>query len=188
MEIRDNYRIVIDGYNLIFQCGLQGKRRDSLALEKARQRAVQTISKWLGDDRQRAAIVFDASRLPIKEDHNVSQLDGLTIIYAVDYDDADSMIEEIIRTHSSPKQLLVVSSDHRLHKAALRRSAKPIDSDIWYDDLEQRSENTDFADHFGGRSSSGQSRADLQPEAEKEPPSGLDNIDWIKEFGIQDDD
>ena len=184
MKIRDNYRIVIDGYNLIFQCGLQGKRRDSIALEKARQRAIQTISKWLGDERQRAAIVFDASRLPIKEDHNVSQIDGLTIIYAVDYDDADSMIEEIIRTHSSPKQLLVVSSDHRLHKAAMRRSAKPIDSDIWYDGLEQRFENS--VDQFGG-SSSGPNGPGSQPDVEKEPPSGLDNIDWIKEFGIEDD-
>ena len=188
MKIRDNYRIVIDGYNLIFQCGLQGKRRDSLALEKARQRAIQTIGKWLGDDRERAAIVFDASRLPIKEDHNVSQIDGLTIIYAVDYDDADSMIEEIIRTHSSPKQLLIVSSDHRLHKAALRRSAQPIDSDVWYDDLEQSFENTDSQEHTGSRSSSRRSGTDADPDFEKEPPAGLSNIDWIKEFGIQDDD
>ncbi len=177
MKIRDNFRIVIDGYNLIFQCGLQGKRRDSLALEKARQRAISSISKWLGEDRERTAIVFDASRLPIKEDHNVSQIDGLTIIYAVDFDDADSMIEEIIRSHSSPKQLLVVSSDHRLQKAALRRSAKPVDSDIWYDSLEQGFESPN---QRGG--------TDSQPDFEKDSPSELDNIDWFREFGFQDDD
>lgn len=183
MKTRDNYRIVIDGYNLIFQCGLEGKRRDSLAIEKARQRAIQTISKWLGDDRKHAAIVFDASRLPIKEDHSVSQIDGLTIIYAVDYDDADSMIEEIVRTHSSPKQLIVVSSDHRLHKAALRRNAQPIDSDVWYDNLEQDFESMD---QIWGNRNPVQADSDSQLDLEKEA-SGLDKIDWFKEFGIQDE-
>ena len=182
MEIRDNYRIVIDGYNLIFQCGLQGRRRDSLALEKARQRAVQTISKWLGDDRQHAAIVFDAAHLPIKEDHNVSLRDGMTIIYAVEYEDADSMIEEIIRKHSNPKQLLVVSSDHRLHKAALRRKSKPIDSDVWYDNLEQGlGSNWDAGPQTIGEDPNNQSDGD------KEIPTRLDNIDWAKEFGIDED-
>jgi len=186
MGIRDNYRILIDGYNLIFQIGLQGKRRDSIALEKARQRAIQTISKWLGDDRQHAAIVFDASSLPIKEDHNVSEFDGLTIIYAVDYEDADSMIEEIIRTHSSPKQLLVVSSDHRLHKAALRRNARPIDSDVWYDNLEQRFDSASTSDSKSNKQNMG-SRGDSNAEGEKELPSGLADIDWAKEFELGDD-
>ena len=182
MDIRDNYRIVIDGYNLIFQCGLQGRRPDSLALEKARQRAVQTISKWLGDQRQHAAIVFDATRLPIKEDYNVSQRDGMTIIYAVEYEDADSMIEEIIRKHSNPKQLLVVSSDHRLHKAALRRKSKPIDSDVWYDNLEQGFESSSDAGPVAPNEDPGG-----QSDVDKEIPTGLDNIDWAKEFGIDED-
>ena len=167
---------MIDGYNLIFQCGLNGKRRDGLALEKSRQRLIQEVGKQLGEQRQHAAIVFDASRLPIKEDQAISEVKGLTIIYAVDFDDADSMIEEIIRTHSSPKQLLVVSSDHRLHKAALRRNAKPIDSDVWFDRLER---NSDLI--VGSDSSAG------TDEVEKELPSGLQNIDWAKEFGIGDD-
>lgn len=179
MEIRDNYRVVIDGYNLIFQCGLEGRRGDSLALEKARQRAIQTISKWLGDQRQQAAIVFDAARLPIKEDHNVSQRDGMTIIYAVEHEDADSMIEEIIRKHSSPKQLLVVSSDHRLHKAALRRKSKPIDSDAWYDNLGQG-----FESNLGVGSQRPSVNPRSQPDVDKEIPTGLDKIDWAKEFGI----
>ncbi len=175
-KIRDNYRTVIDGYNLIFQCGLEGKRRDSLALEKARQRAVQTISKWLGQQRLHTAIVFDASRLPIKEDHKVSEQDGLTIIYAVDFEDADSMIEEIIRTHSNPKQLVVVSSDHRLHKAALRRKSTPIDSDVWYDQLEEV-----FESNSGDVS---RSTNLAQSDSEKDIPAQLDNVDWAKEFGI----
>ena len=183
MKIRDNYRIVIDGYNLIFQCGLQGKRRDSLALEKARQRAISTIRKWLGEDLNRAAIVFDACRLPIKENHNVSQVGGLTIIYAVDFDDADSMIEEIIRTHSSPKQLLVVSSDNRVKNAALRRNAKAVNSDTWYDSLEQDFESLSRRGIY-----SDQSGSDAQPDFEKDTSSGLENIDWLKEFGYQEDD
>jgi len=118
-------------------------------------------------------------RLPIKEDHNVSQRDGMTIIYAVEHEDADSMIEEIIRKHSNPKQLLVVSSDHRLHKAALRRKSNPIDSDVWYDNLEQGFESNSDA---GPQSPNGNPNG--QSDVDKEIPTGLDKIDWAKEFGI----
>ena len=93
------------------------------------------------------------------------------------------MIEEIVRTHSSPKQLIVVSSDHRLHKAALRRNAQPIDSDVWYDNLEQDFESMD---QIWGNRNPVQADSDSQLDLEKEA-SGLDKIDWFKEFGIQDE-
>jgi hypothetical protein len=41
----------------------------------------------------------------------------------------------LIRKHSSPRALTVVSSDHRLHRAARRRRATPIDSDRWVADV-----------------------------------------------------
>ncbi|HVA16906.1 MAG TPA: hypothetical protein VMV59_04235, partial [Candidatus Dormibacteraeota bacterium] len=38
----------------------------------------------------------------------------------------------------APRQLLVVSSDHRLHRAARRRRAQAIDSDRWYAETVRR--------------------------------------------------
>jgi hypothetical protein len=50
--------------------------------------------------------------------------------------EADDVIEDLIAGHSAPKRLLVVSSDHRLHKAARRRKAKVRDSDKFLDACE----------------------------------------------------
>jgi len=62
----------------------------------------------------------------------------MTIRYATDYPDADTLIEELIQQHDAPRRLLVVSSDHRIQRAARRRRAGFIDSDLWYSKLWQQ--------------------------------------------------
>ena len=57
---------------------------------------------------------------------------GLTVRFASQYPDADSLIEELIDQNTAPRRLTVVSSDHRLQRAAQRRRAKPMDCDAWY--------------------------------------------------------
>jgi hypothetical protein len=59
----------------------------------------------------------------------------LTIYFASRHADADTMIEEIIKAHSAPRNLVVVSSDHRVQRAAKRRRATAIDSDRWFGEL-----------------------------------------------------
>ena len=181
--LRDNYRTIIDGYNLIFQCGLEGRSRDSFSIERARNRLVSSLASWLDEgERRQTMIVFDATSLPIKETDKVSTKQELTIVFAVDHEDADSLIEELIQKHSSPKQLTVVSSDHRIHKAALRRKATPIDSDVWFDQIETESEN----DLEQGEANSDGSMGEPESDSEKDIPEGLDKIDWAKEFGVDD--
>ncbi len=132
--------VIIDGYNLIFQCGLQGRTAGLLALEKARNRLISELSTRLDEPtRQQTTIVFDANDRPVTEVPDEQRINGLQIVYAVHHDDADSLIEELIRRHSTPKKLTVVSSDHRLHKAAKRRKATAIDSEVWFESLDHRS-------------------------------------------------
>lgn len=129
--------VIIDGYNLIFQCGLQGRVAGSLALEKARNRLISELSTRLDEPaRLEVTVVFDANDRPVKEVADEQQINGLHVVYAVHHDDADSLIEELIRRHPTPKKLTVVSSDHRLHAAARRRKATAVDSDVWFDRLE----------------------------------------------------
>ena len=129
--------ILIDGYNLIFQCGLQGRAVSSLVLEKARNRLISELTARLDEQtRQKITIVFDAKDRPVKAVADQEQINGITIIYAVHHEEADSLIEELIRSHSTPKKLTVVSSDHRLHDAARRRRATAVDSDVWFDGLD----------------------------------------------------
>jgi hypothetical protein len=120
--------------------------------------------------RRRTAIVFDATRLPLGESQPTRTESGLTIIYAIDHEDADTLIELLIQKNSTPKTLTVVSSDHRLHKAASRRKSTPIDSDEWFDQI------------TGG---SQKSAAHEPIELEGKPPlDHLNDVDWMAEFGI----
>ena len=180
---------IIDGYNLIFSCGLEGKTRTPQSLEKARDRLVATVaSKLSKKERSGTTIVFDAKRLPIKETSADFRAHDTRDLSAVDHDAADTLIEELIAKHSTPKKLTVVSSDHRLQTAATRRKATAIDSDVWYDRLLEHAESdgaktptpsdkdaaiqslesTDWAAEFGSIDPSDQT--DQAPETRSDPP------------------
>ena len=62
----------------------------------------------------------------------------MTILFAVGYEDADALIEELIRAEPNPRRLVVVSSDRRIQRAARRRKASAADSEAWYGDLSRR--------------------------------------------------
>ena len=127
---------LIDGYNLIFQCGLEGRSAASDGLEKARYRLINGLAANLGDEaRSKTTVVFDAKNRPNKEAVDSFTHHGIQVIFAVGYEDADSNLESLIRRHSVPKSLVVVSSDHRVQTAAKRRKASAIDSDQWYEQL-----------------------------------------------------
>jgi hypothetical protein len=95
---------------------------------------------------------------------------GITVRFAANYDDADALIEELIGQHSAPRRLVVVSSDHRLHRAARRRKAKPIDSEDWYAQLLRKR-------HSAARPVD---KPDTKPAA---PPSDAQVQYWVNEFG-----
>ena len=126
---------LIDGYNLIFECGLHGRTIDSQSLEKARHRLLSDIEKRLGAAAKDTTVVFDAQKIMMSGQQETNFFGSIRVLYSIHYPDADSMIEELISKHPSPKKLTVVSSDHRLQKAAFKRKAAAIDSGDWYDRL-----------------------------------------------------
>lgn len=107
-------------------------------LGRQRTRLLARISEKLSPEEQtRCTVVFDAREPP--PDANPHQRhQQITVLFAPDSGDADEMIEELIRRHPSPRQLVVVSSDHRLQKAVLRRSGKAVDSEVWLHQLDRR--------------------------------------------------
>jgi predicted RNA-binding protein with PIN domain len=67
------------------------------------------------------SVVFDAARAPRGVPNEVTY-QGIRVLYAKQQQEpADTLIEELIRQDSAPKQLLVVSDDHRLVQAGRRR-------------------------------------------------------------------
>lgn len=131
--------ILIDGYNLLNATGIDGHgTAGRTALERARVALLNFLARAL-DHQQRAAttIVFDAHQAPPGLPSELVHAE-MQVRFARGYPSADDLIEELIAADHVPRRLVVVSSDHRLHRAAQRRRATAIDSDAWMNQLEAR--------------------------------------------------
>lgn len=130
--------ILIDGYNLIHGANLVGRGVGPGGLERARQALLDLLRFSLTEvELRRTTVVFDAGSRGHASGRSF-EYHGIRIRFSAGYEDADELIEELIRQDSSPRRLTVVSSDHRLHRAARKRRAEAIDSDVWYAQLIRR--------------------------------------------------
>lgn len=132
--------LVIDGYNLMHAAGLGRSEYRPGELERNRNRLLSQTAAVL--DEQIAAdalVVFDAHLAVPRDSDHVPPLarSPLAVRFSREGRDADAEIELILETHSSPRQILIVSSDHRLHKAAARRKATCIDSEDFLRQFDQ---------------------------------------------------
>lgn len=126
---------LIDGYNLIFAVGFISDRESPTRFEKARRRLLRVLSSRMTTEQRRdTLIVFDAANAPPGLPDAFEE-EQIGVRFAVGYAEADDLIEVLIRQHSTPKKLLVVSSDHRIQRAAAARKAKHLDSQDWFDRL-----------------------------------------------------
>ncbi|MCH2210224.1 MAG: NYN domain-containing protein [Fuerstiella sp.] len=131
--------ILIDGYNLMHAIGFARRSYGPGDLEVCRNRLLQQLVLRLNSAAvDRTTVVFDA--FGSDDDSGRHQkCQGVSVIYAPAGTDADSEMERLIADHSSPRQLMVVSSDHRLHRAARRRKANVIDSHDFWNSLDPES-------------------------------------------------
>ncbi len=142
--------ILIDGYNLLFAVGMQGRHVGPGSLEHGRSALLNFLAASLDDsERNRTTVVFDAQSAPpgLPREQTVR---GILVLFSVGYENADALVQELILADSAPRQLVVVSSDHEIQRAARRRRATAADSDRWYDDLvrrRQRATNPPDHDH-----------------------------------------
>jgi len=135
--------LLIDGYNLLHVTDIFGAGGAGTALAGSRQALLDFLAAAL-DAKARAetTIVFDAAGAPPGLPRTIEH-EGVTIRFARPsaplttgrFADADEMIEALIEAHPAPRSLTVVSSDHRVQRAARRRGAAFVDSDRWYADL-----------------------------------------------------
>ncbi len=129
-------RILIDGYNLMYAVGLMAKKLGPDRFRKARLRFLNKLVEALGAvDAHQTTVVFDAAHppndLPSETTHK-----GITVMFAVNEENADAQIERLIAQHPTPKTLTVVSSDHRIRHAATRRKAQAVTADDFLSRLE----------------------------------------------------
>jgi predicted RNA-binding protein with PIN domain len=160
-------RYLIDGYNLMFALGLLTKQVGPDSVEPARRRLLEFLLARFGDDSGRVAVVFDAARaprhIPAEEYHR-----GLHIYYALS-EEADDLIEELIRRESLPQGLSVVSDDRRLREAARRRGCGVLRC-------------LDFVEAIAfpaAPPTASTGDATMKPEL----PSAEETQEWLREFG-----
>jgi len=166
--------LLIDGYNLLHATDLFGEGPGLGSFQRSREALMAFLAASLSDtERVQTTIVFDATEAPSGLPSHYT-VEGMQVVYARDYPDADTLLEEMIEDHRAPRGVLVVSSDHRVQRAARRRGAKFIDSDRWYAELWQR-------------------RIDLRRNQEKaipEKPVGQLTADeiayWVEQFDSDD--
>jgi uncharacterized protein len=163
--------LIIDGYNLLHATGILGVGHGPGSLERSRVAVLNFVAESLPPDEvAKTIVVFDASDAPWGAARQ-TQHKGLTVHFAAKTSDADSLIEELILADSAPRRLTVVSSDHRLHRAARRRKATAIDSDQWFAQVlrERRAR---------------QKSSPAQDVAKPEGPFSPGEVEfWLRQFG-----
>src|SRR3990172_4944849 len=127
--------LLIDGYNLLHVSGIFGQGSALTELHRSREALLAFLATSIGPaERPHTTIVFDAAGAPPGLPQTLLH-DGITVHFARDYADADAMLEDLIAACDTPRSLTVVSSDHRVQRAARRRRAKAVDSERWFAEL-----------------------------------------------------
>lgn len=164
-------RYLIDGYNLLHAMGLLAGKVGPHGLEKAR---LALLGRLLGDHGSAAAdvtVVFDASRAPPDAVPEVFY-QQIHVLYALD-GEADDLIEALIQRDAVPRQLTVVSDDHRIQRAARRRRCLALGCMEYLDHMERLRRCKPSA-----------------PDALAKPQGGSDEEKqhWLREFADLADD
>jgi predicted RNA-binding protein with PIN domain len=140
--------LLIDGYNLLNAVGITGSGGDAAgvtgragrtsSLHRSRIALLNFLVESLdAEEIAHASVVFDAAGAPPGLPRTFSHR-GLAVRFAPRTSDADSLLEDLILQDTSPRRLTVVSSDHRVQRAAKRRRARAVDSDVWYAEILHR--------------------------------------------------
>jgi predicted RNA-binding protein with PIN domain len=136
-------------------------------LRKARLGLLGFLRAVYGEEAKAVTVVFDAAHAPPGIPRE-EECQGIHVCFAEKPDEADDLIERLIRHDSAPRQLTIVSDDHRIQRAARRRRCTVSGCSQYLQWLERRR-----------RQSSRKARqADPKPGALSEAETAY----WMREF------
>lgn len=128
-------RYLIDGYNLAHQLTLRAGQVSMSELAKARSDLLQHLARRHGDETGEVTVVFDANLACGIEFQQT--MFGIDVRMAVG-ESADDVIERLVKAHSVPKQLTIVSDDHRVQAAGRHRGCRVLGCPDYLDFLDRR--------------------------------------------------
>ena len=172
--------LLIDGYNVVAPVAPPKRDPDGRWLQRERMKLIGRLVDHLTDfQRQNTCVVFDAAKPP--EGRPSSFLvEGISVCFAVEHAEADDLLEEMIAAHTAPRNLMVVSSDHRVQAAAKRRGCRCCESQSWLDDLLDGKVASDCKSN----QRRGQGRGGNGVEKPTSVVSERQVDAWLKEFGF----
>jgi len=130
--------LLIDGYNLLHASDVFPADDAPPTLEQSRLALLDfLVENLLPKQLPRTIVVFDAVGAPPGLPREMTHR-GLAVRFARRGRTADELIEELIAAEPDPRNLLVISSDHRLQRAARQRGAKFSDSEAWCREIRNR--------------------------------------------------
>jgi predicted RNA-binding protein with PIN domain len=128
--------LLIDGYNLLHVTGIFGSAGAGTELHRSRMALLDFLAASISErERSQTTIVFDAAGAPPGVP-NSAMHEGISVYFARRHANADEMIERLLDECAAPKSLTVVSSDHRIQRAARQHGADYVDSDKWFAELQ----------------------------------------------------
>ncbi|MEQ1904383.1 MAG: NYN domain-containing protein [Pirellulaceae bacterium] len=174
--------IIVDGYNLLLQTTDSRRLAGPGNLARARISLVGMLAGRLPLEQQkRTTIVFDSGGGQPANDGPRPLKHEMTILFASDYENADAMIIDLLRKTSSPRQTILVSSDHEIQKVAKQRRCQIMDSLDWLDSIEIRNESD-------SQETMAQTRFDPVESTRNRILDEDERNYWLEEFGIPPDE
>lgn len=126
--------LLIDGYNLLHVSGVFAAGPPTL--ERSRTALLDALAERLPPKQvPRTTVVFDAVGAPPGLPRELMHR-GLAVRFARRGGTADELLEDLIAAADDPRNLLVVSSDHRVQRAARQNGAQFTDSELWWRELQ----------------------------------------------------
>ncbi|QDU29824.1 YacP-like NYN domain protein [Anatilimnocola aggregata] len=158
-------KLLVDGYNLLHASGVFGHPSDPPTFETARRALLDLLAQQLTEkDRKQTTVVFDGKDAPPGLPSQLS-FERISVLFSRRKTTADELIADLIAAEKQPRQLLVISSDHAVQRAARQRGVAHQDSELWIRDLRQQA-----------------AAATSTTENRDHPQSAEDIAHWVKEF------
>lgn len=132
-------KLLIDGNNLLHASDVFPDGRDRSLGAAQRALVAALTAKWTASELNTAVIVFDGNG-GAKHGSQVTEIaaessDRPRVLFPNRKQDADDVLESFLRAEREPTRLLVVSSDHRIQRAARQAGAKYIDSEAYWREI-----------------------------------------------------
>jgi predicted RNA-binding protein with PIN domain len=124
--------VIIDGHNLLWS--IQQTNKDLEPISSVQ--LCRVVGRYLKLTGETGEIVFDGIGPPDKS--GFDEISSLEVFFTGRSTDADTVIETKIKADTSPRRLIVVSSDRRIRKAAHTRKAIPVRSEKFWDDVRRQ--------------------------------------------------